>query len=111
MAAVLRVRSYGKGIEFETDSGDKWFEYGAFKDFLATHGDAFVRISRGLAVRMGMIRAVHRMPLPEPGGPLYQVELGNGDRHPISRRRWSDVKRHLGITLIRVGARFPPEAR
>jgi hypothetical protein len=100
--SVLRIRSYGKGVEFETDSGDRWFEYGAFKAFVAAYGDVFACISRGLAVRAGTIRAVHRIPKPTGRGFFYEAELGTGDRHSISRRRWSEVKCLLGTTLVRV---------
>jgi len=96
---VLIVRSDWKGLDYELDNGETWFEYGSLIDFLAEHGDAFIQISRAVAVRISAIAAVQR----STDRSCHQVVLIDGQVWSIAKRRWNYVKERLGTELIRCG--------
>lgn len=103
VAEVRYVRAVGKGVEFESLDGERWFEYLSIADVVAEHADAFARVSRDLAVRISAIVAVHRLDMP--GGRQYALELAGGERHTVARRRWGVVREQLGMAHRHVGAR------
>lgn len=67
--------------------GDNFLNY--YEDLLSPMG--FFRISRNELIKVSYISKLHAMFKGE-----YLAELKNGERYPVSRRRWSDLKKLLG---------------